>query len=53
MGLSDSDVAAVSADAVDGKAVAKDRTVLRRASVSSSVGGLDGSGAGVGLKRVG
>jgi len=53
MGLSESDTAAVSADAVAGKEGANERTVLRRAEVGSWVGGREASGAGVGLKRVG
>jgi hypothetical protein len=52
-GLSASDVAAVSADAVAGKEVAKESTVLRRAEGDSWVGGMEASGAGTVLKSVG
>lgn len=52
-GLSESDVAAVRADAVAGNDGAKEMTVLRRAETASWVGGTEASGAGVELKSVG
>lgn len=52
-GMGSSDVAAVRAEAVDGKAVAYERTVARTASWGRRVGGSLGLAGEVGWKRVG